>query len=242
MRQRIFEIIEKSKGNDKASSVYDYFMIVIIILSLIPLAFKEDTKPLMILDISTVTIFIIDYILRWATADYKFNNKSIASFVKYPFSSMAIIDLLSILPSLGVLNSGFKVLRVLRMLRAVRVIRVFKAFRYSRNIEIIIEVLRKSKNALIAVSMLAFGYIIVSALIIFNVEPDSFETFFEAVYWATVSLTTVGYGDVYPVSTVGRIITMVSSIFGIAIIALPAGIITAGYMNEIHKEGTTGEQ
>ncbi len=83
---------------------------------------------------------------------------------------------------------------------------------------------------------LAFGYILVAALVIFNVEPDSFNTFFDAVYWATVSLTTVGYGDIYPVSTMGRIITMLSSVFGIAIVALPAGIITAGYMTEIQKE------
>ena len=82
-----------------------------------------------------------------------------------------------------------------------------------------------------AVCTLALGYIIVSALIVFNVEGDSFETFFEAIYWATVSLTTVGYGDIYPVTTAGRIITMISSIFGIAIVALPAGIITAGYMD-----------
>ena len=238
MRFRLFEIIEKSKGGDKISSAYDYFMIVVIILSMIPLAFKEDTQPLIIIDIVTVTIFIIDYILRWGTADYKFDNKSAMSFVKYPFSAMAIIDLLSILPSLGILNSGFKVLRVLRMLRAIRVVRVFKAFRYSKNLEIIIRVLGKSKNALIAVCMLAGGYILVSALIIFNVEPDSFRNFFDAVYWATVSLTTVGYGDIYPVSTVGRIITMLSSIFGIAIIALPAGIITAGYMSEINTDKT----
>ena len=75
-----------------------------------------------------------------------------------------------------------------------------------------------------------------SALVIFNVEPDSFSSFFDAVYWATVSLTTVGYGDIYPVSVFGRIITMLSSILGIAIVALPAGIITAGYMTEIQKE------
>ena len=233
MRLRLFEIIEKSKGNDRASSAYDYSMIVIIVLSLIPLAFKEDTRPLVVIDIVTVTIFIIDYLLRWATADYKFNDKSVVSFARYPFSAMAIIDLLSILPSLGIINSGFKVLRVLRMIRAIRVVRVFKAFRYSKNLEIIVEVLRNSKNALIAVCILAGGYILVSALIIFNVEPDSFNNFFDAIYWATVSLTTVGYGDIYPVSTVGRIITMISSIFGIAIIALPAGIITAGYMKEI---------
>ena len=67
-------------------------------------------------------------------------------------------------------------------------------------------------------------------------EPDSFRNFFEAVYWATVSLTTVGYGDIYPITTMGRIITMASSIFGIAIVALPAGIITAGYMKELEKD------
>ena len=71
---------------------------------------------------------------------------------------------------------------------------------------------------------------------IFNVEPDSFDNFFDAVYWATVSLTTMGYGDIYPVTTIGRIVTMVSSIFGIAIIALPAGIITAGFMEQLSDE------
>ena len=86
------------------------------------------------------------------------------------------------------------------------------------------------------VCTLALGYIVVSALIVFNVEGDSFGTFFDAIYWATVSLTTVGYGDIYPVTTAGRIITMISSIFGIAIVALPAGIITAGYMDALNEE------
>ena len=148
---------------------------------------------------------------------------------------MAIIDLLSILPSLTLLNSGFKALRVLRMIRAMRVFRVFKTMRYSKSFEIIGQVLKSSSKSLIAVGTLAAGYIIVSALIIFNVEPESFETFFDAIYWATVSLTTVGYGDIYPVSTMGRLITMLSSILGIAIVALPAGIITAGYMTELEK-------
>lgn len=71
---------------------------------------------------------------------------------------------------------------------------------------------------------------------IFNIEPQSFRNFFDAIYWATVSLTTVGYGDIYPVTDAGRIITMISSFIGIAIVALPAGIITAGYMNEINKK------
>ena len=76
----------------------------------------------------------------------------------------------------------------------------------------------------------------IAALVIFNVEPDSFNSFFDAIYWATVSLTTVGYGDIYPITTIGRVVTMVSSVFGIAIVALPAGVITAGYMKEINNE------
>ena len=89
---------------------------------------------------------------------------------------------------------------------------------------------------MIAVLYLAIGYIFVCTLIIFNVEPDSFNTFFDAIYWATISLTTVGYGDIYPITTLERIITMVSSFMGIAIVALPAGIITAGYMKEIESD------
>ena len=234
-RKRIYQIIEKSEGHDIASAVYDYSMIVVIIASLVPLAFKTDTPVLKLADKITVSIFILDYLLRWLTADYKFQEKSVKSFARYPFSKMAIIDLLSILPSLTIINSGFKVLRVLRMIRAMRVLRVFKAMRYSKSFEIIGNVLRSSKDSLVAVCALAGGYVLVSALIIFNVEPNSFNRFFEAIYWATVSLTTVGYGDIYPVSTMGRIITMISSVFGIAIVALPAGIITAGYMTELER-------
>ena len=78
------------------------------------------------------------------------------------------------------------------------------------------------------------GYIIISAIVIFNVEPDSFENFFDAVYWSTVSLTTVGYGDIYPVTALGRTVAMISSFFGIAIVALPAGIVTAEYIKTLN--------
>ena len=134
------------------------------------------------------------------------------------------------------INKGFKALKTIRLIRTFRVLRIFKSFRYSKNIQIVLQVGKNSKKALIAVLYLAIGYIFVCALIIFNVEPDSFNTFFDAIYWATISLTTVGYGDIYPITTLGRIITMVSSFMGIAIVALPAGIITAGYMKEIESD------
>ncbi|MBO5555825.1 MAG: ion transporter [Oscillospiraceae bacterium] len=233
MRKRIYEVIELSQDGDRLSSVYDYVMMTTITLSLIPLVFKETTPVLYVLDKLTVCIFIADYLLRLATADYKLGKPGVISFLRYPFTFMALVDLLSILPSLTLLNSGFKVLRVLRMTRAFRAFRVLRAMRYSKSLRIIADVLHNSRDSLLAVGTLAVGYIFISALVIFNAEPDSFGSFFEAMYWATVSLTTVGYGDIYPVTTIGRIVAMLSSVSGVAIVALPSGIITAGYMKEL---------
>lgn len=233
MRKRLYEIIEVANENDKVSMAYDMLMMFAIVISIVPLAFKTINILFHYIDLITAFLFIIDYILRLITADYKLGNKSIVSFIKYPFTPWAIIDLISILPALSILSSGFKLFRLFRAFRTFRFFRVFKVLRYSKSIVVILNVMKNSKDALLAVCTLAVGYII-SALIIFNVEGSSFETFFDAVYWATVSLTTVGYGDIYPITTAGRIITMISSVFGIAIVALPSGIITAGYMNALN--------
>ena len=236
IRKRIYQIIEVAEGGDVFSKIYDTVMMAAIVISLVPLAFKTDHPIFSVIDKVCVAIFVIDYLLRFATADLKYGKKSVVSFLKYPFSLMALIDLLSILPSFISVSKGLKVLRVTRMIKALRVFRVFKGARYSKSIRIIANVFQKSKEPLAAVCSLAVVYILISALVIINVEPDSFGNFFDAVYWATVSLTTMGYGDIYPVTTIGRLVTMLSSVFGIAIVALPSGIITAGYMSELEKE------
>ena len=242
MRKRLFELIEASRGEDRASSVYDAFMIVVIVVSLIPLAVKGEHPALAAVDKVCACIFALDYLARLSTADYKYKSASVLSFVRYPFSFMALVDLLSILPSFTAINGSFKVLRLMRMFRALRILRVFKMARYSRSVQIIGRVFRRSKDALLAVGTFALVYVLVSALVILNLEPDSFDSFFEAVYWATVSLTTVGYGDIYPVTTTGRVFTMLSAAFGIAIVALPSGIITAGYMAELAKDQKEDEE
>lgn len=236
MRKRIYEIIELANENDKISRIYDVIMMSTIFISLIPLAFKTDFYMFHIIDAIAVMIFIVDYLLRWGTADYKLNKKGIVPFIKYPFTFMAIINLVSILPSITLMNGSLRVLRVIRLFRTFRIFRIFKAVRYSKSIRIIKDVIQNSKESLIAVGVLAIMYILISALIIINIEPDSFNNYFDAVYWATVSLTTVGYGDIYPVTSLGKVITMISSFFGIAIIALPSGIITAGFMESINAQ------
>ena len=233
MRKRIFEVIEVSTAGDKASRVYDWFMMLAILCSLVPLATKSTASWTVAIDRVTVCIFIADYLLRLITADFKLPGKGMGAFFLYPFTPMALVDLLTILPSFGIVGRGARVLRVFRLFRTFKVFRVVKFARYSKNIEIILNVLRCQRSALLTVGALAGAYSLICALTVFNVEPDTFGTFFDAIYWATISLTTVGYGDIYPVSTAGRIFTMLSSLVGIAVVALPAGIITAGYMDAL---------
>ncbi len=235
MRKKLYSIIEPADKGDKLSGLYDFLMMASIIISIIPLAFKETNTVFIWMDRVTVCVFIIDYFLRLITADLKL-KRSVSSFFIYPFTPMAIIDLISILPSITVLNSGLRLLKTFRLLRTLKVLRALKFLRYSKSFDRVINVFKKQKKILSAVATMAVAYILISALVIYNVEPDSFENFFDAVYWATISLTTVGYGDIYAVTTVGRVITMISSIFGIAIIALPSGVITAGYLDEINKD------
>ena len=213
---------------------YSFGMIALIVVSIIPLAFHTETETFRIIDACTTSAFIFDYVARWMTADFDISKKM--PFARYPMQPLAIIDLVSIMPSITALSSGFRLLKIFRLMRTLRVFRAFKLVRYSRNIQIIINVFKAQKDSLMTVLALAAAYIVVSALVIFNVEPQTFDDFFDAIYWATVSLTTMGYGDIYPVSTIGRIVTIVSSMFGIAIVAMPAGILTAGYMEEIQKD------
>ena len=233
-RKELFTIIEKSDGTSRLSRAYDIFMLCMIVLSVVPLAFWEQHTLFIYIEWLTTAVFIIDYILRWTTADYKVGNGK-ASFWIYPFTGWAIIDLISILPSLNFLGKGFKIVRTIRLLK---LLRLLKALRYSNQILIFLDVLKRERRVLYSVLIISVIYILVTALIMFNCEPHdaenpTFETYYDALYWATVTLTTVGYGDVCPVSNIGRFIGMLSAIFGVAIIALPSGIITASYLDEL---------
>ena len=224
-------------GDGRAAMWYGRVMTVLIIASLLPLCFKGSSPILETIEYACVLVFIVDYLARWATADLKL-RKGALSFLIYPFTPMAIIDLASILPVFNALNDALRTLRVLRLFRSLR---AFKLIRYSKGASAIAAVFEKQREALLAVLCLAIGYILVSALVIFNVEPDTFNTFFDAVYWAVVSLTTVGYGDLYPSSDVGRTIAMISSLMGVAVVALPSGIITAGLLDELRGGGASDE-
>ena len=236
-RERIFTTLNNEKENDAACIAYNRTMAVLIVVSLIPLCFKESNIYLEIIEYVCIVVFITDYLLRWITADLSLHHGKL-SFLLYPFTPMAIIDALSIMPGFIALNDSFKTLRILRLLRALR---AFKLIRHSKSVRLLFDAFTRQRNQLLIVLVIACLYVVMCALVVFNVEPDTFDNIFDALYWSVVSLTTVGYGDLYPTSEIGRAIAMLSSLMGVAVVALPSSIITAGLLEEI-REGDNNEQ
>lgn len=239
MRKKIYNLIEPFHYSRKVSP-YNILMVLIIFAFLIPLTIRQRYDWFRIIEIVAAAAFVTDYILRWITADYKQEFVKAGEevtkhpFLKYPFTLMALFDLLA--AAVSVVWITLPILDDMRIMMMLRIFGAFKLFRYTKSKALLVRVLKRQRKQLLSVCVIALEYIVITAMIAFNAEPETFRTFFDAIYWAAVSLTTVGFGDIYPTSNIGHIITILSSFFGIAIIAMPSGIITAGFMKEIEEQ------
>ena len=230
-RKRIYEVLANEGEGDRVAVAYNLVMVILVVLWMVPLWFKEENAAFVIIDRFCAAVFIVDYLLRWATADFKLKLGK-ASFALYPFTLMAILDLLSFAPTFIPANDSLKTIRILRVIGALR---AFKLVRHSKAVRMLMDAARSQRMPLLITFGLAIAYVFVSATVMFNIEPDMFESFIDALYWSTISLTTIGYGDIHPDSETGRIVATISAMAGVAIIALPSGIIAAGVINELNK-------
>ena len=237
-RKRVFEIIQIGQTGDAVSKLFDVFISVVIvtkILSLFLLTFEalEPYFPLLrMIEILTVGIFIVEYILRIWTADLLYPNlsrrKAILRFLR---SFDGVIDLLTILPLFFL--SGFV---VFRMLRVVRIFHLFRINAYYDSFHVITSVFLEKKNQIISSVFIIFVLMIAASLCMYSAEhdaqPEVFENALSGLWWSVATVFTIGYGDIYPVTVLGRVMAVIITFLGVGAVAIPTGIISAGFVEQ----------
>ena len=246
-KRRIYKILEKASAGDTVSKTFDIFIMSLIALNVVA-TIMVTVKALSLnhirlfrnFEILSVSIFTIEYVLRlWScTADQDFRHP-VKGRLKFAATPMAIIDLLAILP--------FYVPRIipldLRFMRAVRLFRLFRLFklgRYSEAMQTLGNVMRAKREELFITGFVVLILLILSSSIMYFVEcevqPKAFSSIPSAMWWGVATLTTVGYGDMYPVTPVGRFLGALIALLGIGMIALPTGILGGGFVEEIQRK------
>ena len=240
-RKRLFDIIQIGNTSDRPSRYFDIFIAVVIIAN-ISVLFLETFQSLSeysglfeAIDDITVSVFIVEYILRIWTADFLFpeQKRGVAIF-RYITSANGVIELLTILPFFFL--SGVV---VFRMLRVVRIFHLFRLNSHYDSFSVIRTVLNEKKNQILSSLFIIFIVIMASSLLMYNVEnkvqPESFENAFSGLWWSVSTILTIGYGDIYPVTILGKILGVLISFLGVFAVALPTGIISAGFVEQYQE-------
>ncbi len=251
-RQKIFQIIQPDRGESVASRIFDWTITLLILLGVVIVFAITFDLPVPVrrlfwrLEQTTSIIFTVEYVLRILTADLLYPESGpLVSRVRYVFSPMAIVDLVAILPFWLPMFLPCSML-ALRALRLVRLLRILKLNRYFDAMRSIVEVIAAKRRELLASLFFVLLLMLVSSLLMYSAEheaqPDVFRNAFSGLWWAVATLTTVGYGDIYPVTVVGRILGAFIALSGIAALAVPTGIITAGLTESLsHRAKVEGE-
>jgi voltage-gated potassium channel len=237
--------LDSSSPGDKAGMSFDYFMIALIVANVFAIIL-ETVESIYVkspvfffwFEVVSVAIFTLEYVLRvWSCAEdpSRGSNHPIMERVRFVLTPMAMIDLLAFLPFY--LSAFFGI--DLRMLRAIRLLRLLKLSRYSPALSVIGSVIMAQHKALTAALLVMLIALLFSSSILFvleqDVQPDKFASIPDAMWWSLATLTTVGYGDVAPITPLGRFFGGITMIIGIGMFALPTGVIATGFADEIRK-------
>lgn len=238
-RKRIFTIIQVGNLSDFPSRAYDISLVIAVAVNIFIAIF--DTFPqadpyegiIWAVECMTVIFFAIDYVLRIITADYLYENLSPSKArLKFIFSWAGLVDLLSCLPFLVASGGG-----ALRMFRIIRILRVFRIHHYADPLRVIGDVIKKKQGQLLSSIFIVFILMIASSLMMYNLEheaqPEAFANAFSGFWWAANTLLTVGYGDIVPVTLAGKICGTLLTFLGVGIVAIPTGILSAGFMEQV---------
>ncbi|MZH41583.1 MAG: ion transporter [Nitrospinae bacterium] len=249
MKQRIGEILEPESKSDFLSRGFNIFIISLIVLNVFAVSIEtmqevstEYSGSFRAFEWFSMFVFTLEYILRVWTCNLKQEYSSpIMGRIRYMLTPAAIIDLVVVIPFY--LPFFFELdLRFLRVLRLFRLFTLFKMARYSKSLHLFKSVLRDTRQELFIVLAVTMGMLVFASGVIYFIEnkaqPDAFSSIPAAMWWAVSTMTTVGYGDVYPVTTLGKIFGGFISILGLGTFGLPVGIIAYGFIEELQKPKT----
>ncbi len=237
-KERIFEVIQIAGGTDAISLLFDRVIITLIIVSIVITTAQTFSLPpainrlMEILDAICMIAFTVEYALRLWTADLLYPSSN-TPHLKFLISPAAIIDLFSFLPFYltGLIPAGMV---VFRLIRVARILRLFRINRYLDPVTAILSVLKRKASLIFASLFLVFVLMFASSLLLYYAEhdaqPEVFENAFSGLWWAVSTLSTTGYGDIYPVTVLGKTLAIIITLLGMCIVAIPTGIITAGFM------------
>ncbi len=256
-KTKIFKILdEEDRAEYPLNGTISSFIMILIILSIVAVILESDKtiyhsygKYFYWFEIFAVLIFTIEYISRIWIADMVYPDLSkFGARVKFLFTPLAIIDLLAILPFyvdlLHIILVSFGItlidLRFVRVLRLMRLLRIFKLNRYSNSMKMIGDVLKEEKEKLLITIFMTFILLVFASALIYTVEheaqPDKFPNIYSSMWWSIATLTTVGYGDVFPVTAFGKILAGIIALLGIGLVALPTGILSSSFVERLQEE------
>lgn len=252
VRRHIYEILQPDDGNSTLSRLFDLLITALIMASVVIVFASTFDLPqgvmhtLSILEGAASVVFTAEYVLRIATADFLYPERgAIRSRLRYVLSPMAIVDFVAILPFwLPMLLPG--TMLGVRALRLVRLLRIFKLNRYFDAMKAIGDVIVDKKRELLGSLFFVAILMLISSLLMYSAEheaqPEVFRNAFSGLWWAVATLTTVGYGDIYPVTAFGRIVGAFIAFSGLAAVAIPTGIITSGLSERISKANASEDK
>lgn len=245
-KKRIFDILQIGNKDDVISRSFDIFIVIVILTNIACMfletfeVMEEYSELLTIVEAVTVGIFCIEYLLRIWTAHYLYPELSERrARLRFLYSFDGIVDLLTILPFFFL--SGFV---VLRMLRVVRIFHLFRLNARYDSFQIITSVLKEKKNQILSSLFIILVLMFASSLCMYSAEhdaqPEQFTNAFSGVWWSMSTLLTVGYGDIYPITLPGRIMGIITAFLGVGVVAIPTGIISAGFV-EVYQKNLNSE-
>jgi len=246
LRKRVFQIIEVGSLDDYPSRIYDFINMLAIVVNLtlsILYTFEEFRVPYgnlaLTIEAVTVAFFAVDYILRLFTAKVRFAKETeLRALGKYAFSFGGLVDMLSFLPYyLPIFFPSGAV--AFRMFRVARIFRLFRITAYYDSLNVITEVITSKRQQLMSSVFLIAILMIASSLCMYSLEnvaqPDVFTNAFSGIWWAVSTLLTVGYGDIYPITTMGKVFSIIITFLGVGMVAIPTGIISAGFVDQYSR-------